>query len=101
MDISRHELDYLAQAHWHRFRYRFGEMVGLDRSKRLVHLAANFDDEGRLITPEPSFGYDTLVIAIGSVTHYFGPPGVNENAIPLDTPAPAQLFNSRLINHFR
>src|SRR5260221_3138383 len=98
MDISRHELDYLAQAHWHRFRYRFGEMVGLDRSKRLVHLAANFDDEGRLITPERSFGYDTLVIAIGSVTNDFGTPGVKEYAIALDTPEQAQLFNRRLIN---
>src|SRR5882672_7530474 len=98
MDVSRHELDYLAQAHWHAFRYRFGEMVGLDRSKRLVHLAANLDDEGRLITPKRSFGYDTLVIAIGSVTNDFGTPGVKENAITLDTPEQAQLFNRRLIN---
>jgi NADH:ubiquinone reductase (H+-translocating) len=98
MDVSRHELDYLAQAHWHRFRYRFGEMIGLDRSKRLVHLAANLDDEGRLITPERSFGYETLVIAIGSVTNDFGTPGVKENAIALDTPEQAQLFNRRLIN---
>jgi len=98
MDVSRHELDYLAQAHWHAFRYRFGEMVGLDRSRRLVHLAANLDDEGRLITAERSFGYDTLVIAIGSVTNDFGTPGVKENAIALDTPEQAQLFNRRLIN---
>src|ERR1700720_2616356 len=98
MDVSRHELDYLAQAYWHGFRYRFGEMIGLDRTKRLVHLAANFDDEGRLITPELSFGYDTLVIAIGSVTNDFGTPGVKEYAITLDTPEQAQLFNRRLIN---
>jgi NADH dehydrogenase len=98
MDVSRHELDYLAQAYWHGFRYRFGEMVGLDRTKRLVHVAPNFDDEGRLITPERSFGYDTLVIAIGSVTNDFGTPGVKEYAIALDTPDQAQLFNRRLIN---
>jgi len=98
MDVSRHELDYLAQAYWHGFRYRFGEMVGLDRARRLVHLAANFDDEGRLITPERSFGYDTLVIAIGSVTNDFGTPGVSEHAVALDTPEQAQLFNRRLIN---
>jgi len=98
MDVSRHELDYLAQAYWHGFRYRFGEMVGLDRTKRLVHLAANFDDEGRIITPARSFGYDTLVIAIGSVTNDFGTPGVKEYAIALDTPEQAQLFNRRLIN---
>ena len=28
MDVSRHELDYLAQAYWHGFNYRFGEMIG-------------------------------------------------------------------------
>jgi NADH:ubiquinone reductase (H+-translocating) len=98
MDVGRHELDYLAQAYWHGFRFRFGEMVGLDRSRRLVHLAANFDDEGRLITPQRAVGYDTLVIAIGSVTNDFGTPGVKEHAIALDTPEEAQLFNRRLVN---
>ncbi|MGO8841921.1 MAG: NAD(P)/FAD-dependent oxidoreductase [Methyloceanibacter sp.] len=98
MDVSRHELDYLAQAYWHGFGYRFGEMIGLDRARRLVHLAANFDDEGRLITPERSIGYEMLVIAIGSVSNDFGTPGVKEHAIRLDTPEQAQRFNRRLIN---
>ncbi|HYP11998.1 MAG TPA: FAD-dependent oxidoreductase, partial [Xanthobacteraceae bacterium] len=26
MDLGHHELDYLAQAHWHHFLYRTGEM---------------------------------------------------------------------------
>lgn len=56
MNVSRHELDYLAQAYWHGFRYRFGEMIGLDRARHRVHPAANLDDEGRLITPERSVG---------------------------------------------
>jgi NADH:quinone reductase (non-electrogenic) len=98
MDVSRHELDYLAQAYWHGFRYRFGEMVGLDRARRLVHLAANYDNEGRLVTPARSIGYDTLVIAIGSVTNDFGTPGVKEHAVALDTPEQAQRFNRRLVN---
>jgi NADH dehydrogenase len=98
MDVSRHELDYLAHAWWHGFRYRLGEMVGLDRAARLVHLAANHDNEGRLITPARSIGYDTLVIAIGSVTNDFGTPGVREHAVALDTPEEAQRFNRRLIN---
>ena len=98
MDVGRHELDYLAQAYWHGFRFRFGEMIGLDRARRLVHLAANFDDEGRVITPARSVGYDTLVIAIGSVSNDFGTPGVKEYAICLDTPDQAQRFNRRLVN---
>ncbi|MEO1205265.1 MAG: NAD(P)/FAD-dependent oxidoreductase [Pseudomonadota bacterium] len=98
MDVSRHELDYIAQAHWHGFQYRFGEMIGVDRANKLVHCDATFDEEGREITPKRSFRYDTLVIAIGSVSNDFGTPGVKEHAIMLDTPEQAERFNRRLIN---
>src|SRR5215813_14189467 len=98
LDSGEYEVDYLAQAHWHGFRYRFGEMIGLDRAKREVHLAATFDQEGRQITPPRPLGYDTLVIAIGSVTNDFGAPGVAQHAVPLETPAQAERFNRRLVN---
>jgi len=98
MDPDREELDYLAQAHWHGFRYRFGEMIGLDRARRLIHLAGTFDEDGRAITPERWFSYDTLVIAIGSESNDFGAPGVGQHAIMLDTPEQAERFNRRLVN---
>jgi NADH dehydrogenase len=98
MDPGAYEVDYLAQAHWHGFRYRFGEMIGLDRAAKEVCLAAMFDDEGREITPPRSLRYDTLVIAIGSVTNDFGTPGVAEVAVPLETPVQAMRFNRRLVN---
>jgi hypothetical protein len=60
---------------WHHFRYRFGEMIGLDRTKKEVWIAATHDEEGRQITPPRAFRYDTLVIAVGSVTNDFGTPG--------------------------
>src|SRR5260370_29361505 len=98
MDPGAYELNYLAQAHWHGFRYRLGEMIGLDRAAKEAHLDATFDDEGRQITPPRSVSYDTLVIAIGSVTNDFGTPGVAEHAVPLETPAQAARFNRRLVN---
>jgi NADH dehydrogenase len=98
LDAGEYEINYLAQAHWHGFRYRLGEMVGLDRTKKEVHLAASFDDEGRQITPVRSIGYDTLVIAIGSVTNDFGTAGVAKYAVPLETLAQAERFNHRLVN---
>jgi NADH:quinone reductase (non-electrogenic) len=100
MDLSVHEIDFLAQAHWHSFRYRIGEMVGLERSKREVHLAAYFDDEGNQVTPARRFSYDTLVIAVGSQSNDFGTPGVREHAISLDTPLEAKRFHSRLVNAY-
>src|SRR5213083_2951346 len=36
MDIDVYQTNYLAQSHWHYFRYRVGEMIGLDRARRLV-----------------------------------------------------------------
>jgi len=98
MDPDEHELNYLAQAHWHHFRFRFGEMTGLDRAERLVRVAATKDEEGREITPSRAFPYDTLVIAVGSVTNDFGTKGVAAHAIPLETAEQAARFNRRLVN---
>src|SRR5216684_3987028 len=43
LDPGEYEVNYLAQAHWHGFRYCFGAMTGLDRRAKKVHIAANFD----------------------------------------------------------
>src|SRR5262245_8330237 len=83
MDVSSHDVDYIAQAHWHHFTYRIGEMTGLDREQRLVHTAGVTDDEGRELTLPHAYPYATLVIAIGSQTNDFGTPGVREYAVRL------------------
>jgi NADH dehydrogenase len=98
MDLGHHELNYLAQAHWHHFRYRLGEMVGLDRERREVHVAPARDEDGNEVTPRRVIGYDTLVIAVGSNTNDFGTPGVAEYALRLDSPEQAARFNRRLVN---
>jgi NADH dehydrogenase len=98
LDRAQHELNYLAQAHWHHFTYRFGEMVGLDRTAKLVQLGATVDDEGREITPPSTVAYDTLVMAVGSVTNDFGTPGAARFAVPLETPDQASRFHRRLVN---
>ncbi len=98
MDVDQHELEYMAQGHWHGFKFRYGEMIGLNRANKQVILAATFDEEGREITPQRALVYDILVIAIGSVSNDFGTPGVKEHAIMLDTQVQAEKFNRRLLN---
>lgn len=99
VDLHTHAVDYLAQSHWHGFRYRMGEMTGLDRTKREVHVAPYVDpDEGEQVTSQRVFGYDTLVVAVGSLNNDFGTPGVQENAILLETPTQAERFHRRLVN---
>src|ERR1700730_18629028 len=98
LDVDEKALDCLAQAHWHHFGYRFGEVIGLDRARKQIQLAATHDEEGVEITPLRSLHYDTLVIAIGSITNDFGTPGGSQHAIPLETPEQAVRFNHRLVN---
>ena len=51
VDLHAHAVDYLAQSHWHHFRYRMGEMTGVDRTRREVHVAPYIDpDEGEQVT---------------------------------------------------
>lgn len=98
MDLSAHEVDYLAQAHWHNFRFRIGELTGLDRERREVRVAPYVDDEGREVTPDRLFGYDTLVLALGSLSNDFGTHGVREHALRLESKADAQRFHARMVN---
>ena len=98
MDLNDHELDYLYQARWHSFGFRLGNMIGLDRGRREIHLAPVFDDAGREVIPARTVPYDTLVLAVGSTTNDFSTPGAAEHAISLDSPERAALFHSRLLN---
>lgn len=98
LDLGVYELNYLAQAHWHRFTFRIGEMTGLNRQQKTIKVAPSFDEDGDPVAPEREIPYDTLVISVGSQTNDFGTPGVGEHAIALETPADAEFFHRRLVN---
>ena len=98
MDLGHHELDYLAQAHWHHFNYRSGEMIGLNRFRREVQVGSVVEENGTEVTPARSYQYDTLVLALGSLTNDFGTPGVVEHAVRLETPEQAARFHRGLVN---
>lgn len=98
MNPEKHELDYLAQAHWHHFKFRLGSMDGIDRRKKEVSIAPSFDEEGNEVIPQRQVPYDTLVIAIGSTTNDFGIKGAREFSIALDTQEQAEKFHRKLHN---
>ena len=98
MDPDQHQLDYLAQARWHHFRFQLGEMDGLDRARHTVSVAPWHDENHIEIIPRRAIGYDTLVVAVGSRTNDFGTPGAHDHALSLDTPRDADRFHQRLLN---
>jgi NADH dehydrogenase len=98
MDLADQELDYIAQAHWHHFRFRLGELTGINRKSREIQVAPIFDDAGELIAPQQIIHYDTLIMSIGSLTNDFGTPGVQQYAQRLESVLDAKRFHLRLIN---
>ena len=98
MDFGDHEVGYLAHAHRHGFRFRIGEMTGIDRARREVHVAPFTDRSGTELTPARSVPYDTLVIAVGSQSNDFGTPGVREHALKLETAGDARRFHKRMVH---
>lgn len=98
MDPDKHELNYLAQAHWHHFRFRLGSMDNLDRAKREISISPYFDEDGIEVIPHRTVQYDTLIIAVGSTTNDFGVKGASEFSIALDTQDQAEKFHRRLHN---
>ncbi|GAB3251486.1 NAD(P)/FAD-dependent oxidoreductase [Chitinimonas naiadis] len=97
-DSHAEEIEYLAQARWHHFRFRQGRLADLDREAREILIAPLLDSEGREIIAAQRLAYDYLVLAVGSQTNDFGTPGVAEHAIRLDSPEAARHFHERLID---
>ncbi|MGZ3157715.1 MAG: NAD(P)/FAD-dependent oxidoreductase [Burkholderiaceae bacterium] len=97
IDANTNQLEYVAQARWHHFVFQQGELVDIDRTRKVILVASVLDEEGMEILPERSIAYDTLVLAIGSVTNFFGVEGAEQYAIAVDTVSQAEHFRHRLI----
>lgn len=98
LDPWVHQVDYAAQGYWHGFDFAQGKMTGLDRRLRQVKVGAVFDADGEQLFPARALRYDTLVIAVGSTTNFFGIPGAQEHSFALDSVSDAERFRRCLIS---
>jgi NADH dehydrogenase len=97
LDANAQALDYAAQARWHHFTFQQGSLKSLDRTQREITVEAVLDADGFELLPQRRIPYDTLVLAIGSVTNFFNTPGAAEHATALDTLEQAEHFRRRMI----
>ena len=94
------QVDYLAQAHRSHFRFRLGRMEGLNRQQKEVFVSPHLSDSGEELIPRRSFKYDTLVMAVGSVSNTFNIKGVAEHCMFLDTTSQAFKFQKQLLESY-
>ena len=97
LDSHEDDLEYLAQSSWNHFRFRLGRMDTLDRERKIVSLAPTLDEDGNEFIPRREFKYDTLVMAVGSVTNHFNIKGVKEHCLFLDSLDQAVKFHQKLL----
>lgn len=97
---SAEEIEYLAQAYRNHFKFRLGRMVGLDRKKKEIHVGPTLSSRGEELIPKRTFSYDTLVMAIGSVSNTFGIQGVDEHCMFLDCTSEAFKFQKHLVEAY-
>ena len=100
LDSHEDELEYLALAYHHHFRFRLGRVDDIDGERKLITVAPTFNSIGDEIVPRRTIGYDTLVLAVGSVSNDLGIAGVPENCFFLDTKEQAESFQEHLIEAF-
>lgn len=93
-------MDYLEHAKQHHFRFHLGRMIGLNREEKHVLLEPIYDEDGNQLAPERQIPYDTLIMAVGSVTNDFGTQGAKENCFFLDNSRQANRFHRTLMNEF-
>ncbi|MEI2417030.1 FAD-dependent oxidoreductase [Orrella sp. JC864] len=92
MDVQQEGLSYLMLARLNRFTFVLGSMLDVDRQARTLRISAVATPDGEQVVPERMLSYDTLVLAIGSTSHFFGTPGAEQHAVTLDTVEQAERF---------
>ncbi len=92
------EINYLSLAEMHGFRFRTGNLLGINCAQRTITISGRTGEEGILI-PERALPYDILVLALGSEPRSFGIPGVAENCFFLDTLEQAHRFRNVFFEH--
>jgi NADH dehydrogenase len=94
------QIEYLAQAYRNNFRFRLGKMEGLSRSKKEIYVSPTYNDSGEELIPKVTLNYDTLVMAVGSVSNTFNIKGVAEHCMFLDTTTQAFRFQKQLVETY-
>lgn len=97
LNSNEDELSYLAHAHWNGFHFRLGALESVDRAAKTITVAPSRDVDGMEYIPRRSFAYDTLVLALGSLTNDFGIEGVAEHCFFLDGRQQADRFHQHLV----
>ncbi|MFD2365643.1 NAD(P)/FAD-dependent oxidoreductase [Pseudoduganella sp. GCM10020061] len=97
LDVHQEGLSYQMLAHDNGFTFVYGAMTGLDADGRSLTVGPIVTGQGEEVLPARSVHYGSLVLAVGSVSAYFGVPGAQEHTISLNAVEDAERFRLTLL----
>jgi NADH dehydrogenase len=109
LDLHQEGLSYQMLAHDNGFTFVYGPLLALDAAQRRLTVGAVYSggsggsgdsaDHARReeVLPERQVGFDSLVLAVGSTSNYFGVPGAAEHTISLNATEDAERFRLTLL----
>ncbi|MGZ8287587.1 MAG: NAD(P)/FAD-dependent oxidoreductase [Telluria sp.] len=97
LDVHQEGLSYQMLAHDNGFTFVYGAMTALDAAHKAITVGAINTQADEQVLPERSIAFSRLVIAVGSVSNYFGVPGAQEHTISLNATEDAERFRLTLL----
>jgi NADH dehydrogenase len=98
IDASSHQIDYASHAKRNRFRFEQGALSSVERGRHEIIIDETTDLDDRTLLSRRTLQYDTLVLALGSVTNFCSIPGAEQHALTLETVEEAELFRRRILS---
>ena len=97
LDVHQEGLSYQMLAHDNGFTFVFGAMTALDANARSLTVSPITTGTGEEVLPERTVHYNSVVLAVGSVSNYFGVPGAQQHSISLNAVEDAERFRLTLL----
>ncbi|HEY1151262.1 MAG TPA: NAD(P)/FAD-dependent oxidoreductase [Pseudoduganella sp.] len=97
LDIHQEGLSYQMLAHDNGFTYVYGALTELHAADNTIVVGPISTQSGETVLPERRILYDSLVLAVGSTSNYFGVPGAQECTISLNATEDAERFRLTLL----
>lgn len=98
MNPSDEETNYYAHASKNHYEFILGQFETVDKELKSIRIKKSVASKYHDSHDSIEINYDTLVLALGSVSNDFNTPGVKEHCHYLDNPKQAEVFQQALLH---
>lgn len=92
--VTDKEMDYIHYAYEKGFQFILGRLVAINRQQKFLEIDPTLND---VLLPSRKIPYDILILALGSESHTFNIPGVDQHGLFLDSLQQAEHCHEHLL----